>query len=303
MDALANEPPDASVWARALLACEPMKRTSRNPSKKKSLQRLVRTALRCWDTDKGWCAIAELQMRGSPRTLASAKRLARSASWRRRSLGLYIASQLTQRKGASSSEYAVEETHKLLLDGLHDQHLDVVRAAVSGLGHRPHPSALADLVRWSAHPHTSLRWNVAVTLGRYEDPIAIEALLKLAVDPDDAVRDWATFGLGSLQSADTPEIRAALWRNLDDQDADVRGEALVGLAVRHDERAVDHLVEHLGPQCLVYDLDAAQALAVPRLLSPLQAIAGALKDEDKEGYWFGRLQAAIEACRTESCDS
>ncbi len=99
-DALANELADASVWAGALLACEPMKRTSRNPSKKKSLQRLVRTALRCWDTDKGWCAIAELQMRGSPRTLASAKRLARSASWRRRSLGLYIASQLTQRKGA-----------------------------------------------------------------------------------------------------------------------------------------------------------------------------------------------------------
>lgn len=29
----------------------------------------------------------------------------------------------------------------------------------------------------------------------------------------------------------------------------------------------------------------------------------ALKDHEREGYWFARLQAAIEACRTESCDS
>lgn len=277
-----------------------MKRLSKNLSKKKTLQSLVRTALRCWETDKGWRAIAELQMRGSQRTFAIATRLARSASWRRRSLGLYIASQLRQRRGPSSSEYAVAETQKLLLEGLHDRHLEVVRAAVSGLGHRPHPAALDDLVRLSTHHDDRLRWDVTVSLGRYEEPVAIEALLRLAADPDDAVRDWATFGLGSLQSSDTPDIRAALWRNLNDQDADVRGEALVGLAARHDERAVEYLLEHLSPDCRVYELDAAEALAAGRLLRPLQAVADALTDGERDGYWFGRLQAAIEACSAEA---
>jgi len=277
-----------------------MKRLSRDLYKKKSLQRLVRTALRYWDTGKGWRAIAELQRRGSQRTLACATTLAQSSNWRRRSLSLYVASQLRQRRGASIIEYAVEDAHKLLLEGLRDRHLEVVRAAVSGFGHRPYPAALDDLVGLSAHPDDRLRWGVTVSLGKYEHPSATEALLRLAADPNDAVRDWATFALGSLRSSDTPEIRAALWRNLTDHDADVRGEALAGLAARHDERAVGYLLEHLRPDCRVYELDAAEALATPALLGPLRAVADALTDNEKDGYWFHRLQAAIEACRAQA---
>jgi HEAT repeat protein len=210
-----------------------------------------------------------------------------------------IASQLQRRTGAGSTGHALEETQKLLLAGLHDPHHEVVRAAVSGLGHRPHPAALDELIRLSSHPDDLLRWKVAVSLGSYQQPSAIDALLRLATDPDADVRDWATFGLGTLQTSDSPEIRAALWRNLSDTDEDVRGEALLGLAARRDERAIEYLLEHLNPQCRVYELDAAETLANPRLLGALQAISSAMPDDATNSYWSSRLKSAIAACLVE----
>ena len=209
----------------------------KNPDRTRTARQLIRIALRDWGSDRHWRAIVELQMRGSPETLGLARWLSGSPSWRRRGLGLYIASQLRQRKRGvefGSIEYGLDETQALLLAGLHDTHAEVVRAAVSGLGHRPHPAALVELVRLSTHRNELLRWDVAVSLGRYPEPAAIEALLRLASDSDDLVRNWATFGLGSMQEADTPEIRKLLWKNLQDRDAEVRGAALAGLTRRGD---------------------------------------------------------------------
>ena len=259
--------------------------------------RLVRIALRHWHSDRCWHAITRMQMRGSSETLAMVHRLAASPSWRRRSLGLYIASQLRQRRTHSSVEFGLAATQELLLAGLQDQKDEVVCAAVSGLGHRPHPAALTRLVGLATHPNASIRCNVAISLGRDSEQSAVDALLRLASDTDDRVRDWATFGLGTLQQhADTPEIREALWKNLHDRDEEVRGEALVGLAERRDPRAINHLIEHLDLGCRVYELEAAAKLASPLLLGPLQNIADGLSKSEAGGYWFDHLQAALIAC-------
>jgi HEAT repeat protein len=276
------------------------RRTAVFPFRKRSSGQLVRIALRGWGGDRCWRAIPELQMRGSPETLKLAQSLAGSSSWRRRALGLYIASQLRQRSPDArfgSVEFAVEETQRLLLAGLHDRHVEVVRAAVSGLGHRPHAAALADLVRLADHSDTDLRQDVAVVLGHYPEPHAITALLRLARDADDDTRDWATFGLGSMQEADTPDIRALLWQNLRDPNPTVQNEALIGLAERGDARALEHLLAHLDDDCRVYELEAAEKLADPRLLAALQALwVGAGRDSGVNGSWLGALCAAIEAC-------
>ncbi len=239
-------------------------------------------------------------MRGSPETLALAQRLSRSHSWRRRALGLHVAAQLRQRRqGAESGsvEYALEATQRLLLAGLHDAHDEVVGAAVSGLGHRPHPEALAELVRLASHPSSDMRWHVAVALALYPEPPAIDALLRLARDGDDDVRDWATFGLGSMQGADTPEIRELLWTNLSDADPDVRGEAVIGLAARNDPRAVDYLLTHLDDKCRMLDLNAAAKFASPRLLPALQALlTGTAGDGEVDPQWLDALREAVETC-------
>lgn len=280
-----------------------MTRPMKNPNRTRTQQQLIRIALRDWGSDRHWRAIVELQMRGSPKMLELARLLSSSPSWRRRGLGLYIASQLRQRKRGNdfgSIEYGLDETQALLLAGLHDTHDEVVRAAVSGLGHRPHPAALVELVRLSTHRSELLRWNVAVSLGRYAEPAAIEALLRLGGDSDDLVRNWATFGLGSLQEADTPEIRDLLWKNLQDHDAEVRGEALVGLAERGDPRVIGYLAERLDTNCRVYELDAAEKLASPLLLEALQRTASGLNESEVSSYWLGRLKAAIAACAATS---
>lgn len=242
--------------------------------------------------------MAELQLRGSPQTLAMAEALARSGNWRRRALGLHIASQLRRRLKRSSAEYALMETQQLLLAGLHDKREEVVRAAVSGLAHRPHPAAIGPLAALSRHQDHRMRWNVALSICRYQEPQAIEVLLRLMKDEDDLVRDWATFGLGTQMASDGPEIRAALWKNLVDGDEVVRGEALVGLAARKDPGVVDHLLTLLNADSRVYELHAAEMTADPRLLETLEAMDRALPEGD--GYWRDCLRAAIEACRVGS---
>jgi len=63
-------------------------------------------------------------------------------------------------------------------------------------------------------------------------------------DTDDDVRDWATFGLG-VSTGDSPQIREAFRRSLNDTFLDVRQEAIWGLARRKDPEGLLLLLEQL----------------------------------------------------------
>ncbi|MDH0867320.1 HEAT repeat domain-containing protein [Mitsuaria sp. GD03876] len=265
-----------------------------------STDQLLRHALRHWHADAGWRAVQELQMRGSPALLATITAMCASPRARRRAVGLSVAGQLMHHADGECAMYAEEATQQLLLHGLADPHHDVVRAAVSGLGHRPHAASVQALLRLSTSGDSQMRWQVAVALGSYEEPEAIEGLIRLSSDPSNEVRDWATFGLGTLRDDDSPEIRAALRRNLSDTDQDVRGEALVGLARRGDDGIVETLITLLTPDCHVYELDAAEALADARLVAPLQALSKTAGPSSGNAYWQARLDEALEACVTQA---
>ncbi|MFG6489577.1 HEAT repeat domain-containing protein [Roseateles sp. BYS78W] len=274
-----------------------MKRRVRRSFKHRSLRQLVRVALLAWNSDRCWDAICELRMRGSPATLALAQTLCRSGNWRKRALGVNIAAQLRQRVGSESVEYALVPTQQLLLSHLHDAREEIVDAAVAGLGHRPHADALPELVRLAAHRNRDIRFSVACALGSYFEPESVAVLLRLARDVDDDVRDWATFGLGTLHDVDTPEVRERLWQNLGDAEADVRGEAVIGLAVRGDARVIDHLLALGDDGWGSLDLNAAKKMASPRLLSALQALQrGVQRRADLNPGWLGELHLALAAC-------
>ena len=76
----------------------------------------------------------------------------------------------------------------------------------------------------------------------------------------------------------------------------MRGEALVGLARRRDDGIIEALIERLTPDCHVYELDAAEALADPRLVTALEALAQG-DTSPEEDPWRERLRAALDACR------
>lgn len=243
-----------------------MKRRRAGHERRRSNQRLLRVALRSGDIERIWRAIAELQSRGSEALLATLVRMAGSSSARRRTVALDIAGQLGSSRGGEWQAYALEPTQALLLAGLDDPALPVRIAAAAGLGHRPHPEALPKLIRAATHPNWRLRFDVALALGSYKNEAAAEALLALMRDPDDLVRDWATFSLGTLMDrVDSPAIREGLARNLQDPDPEVRSEAAKGLAVRKDARGIDDQEQLTGTQQLAAELQAfkASALASP----------------------------------------
>ncbi len=239
-----------------------MKRQRGHPERKRSTTRLLRQALRGRNHELIWRALIELHSRASEDLLARVEHMAASGSARRRTVALHLAGQLGTGAGSGYQPYGLEATMTLLLEGLDDPVGAVRQAAAAGLGHRPHPAALPKLVRELGSPSWEMRFRVAIALGRYQEPKAAEALLNLLQDPDATVRDWATFSLGTLlEGLDSPAIRDGLARQLLDSDPMVRGEGLVGLALRQDERAALHLRQHFGMEEAEYEFSALAALA------------------------------------------
>jgi HEAT repeat protein len=105
-------------------------------------------------------------------------------------------------------------------------------------------AGIAAVLGLVAHPEPDVRRAVALTLPLLtggDDPSMemVAAALALSVDPDARVRDYACMALGTQwRTVDTPELREALVARLDDLDGEVRCEALVGLAYRHDPEAL-----------------------------------------------------------------
>jgi HEAT repeat protein len=126
------------------------------------------------------------------------------------------------------------------------------------------------LVKLKAHPRAEVRFGVVQGLSDQESPEAVAALIELSDDPDENVRNWATFNLGTQLESDTPALREALVRRLSDSQEEIRGEALVGLARRKDPRVLEPLVAALhASNVLVLVVEAAELLEDPRLLPVL----------------------------------
>ena len=280
------------------------------------MRRIVKSRIRGWTTDRlihlalahgaaprGRAAIAVLQGRGTPDMLERLEALLRSTSVRRRVLALDIAAQLRAPGHVHDYEaapYAIEATQAMFVDSLADLDPRALRSAIAGLGHQPLPAALPALLAHLRHPDLRVRFALAYTLGSYPGPDATAALMHLAIDRDDLVREWATFGIGTLSEADDDAVRSLLWTNAHDPYRDVRGEAVVGLARRSDPRVIELLKTRLlDDDCRVYELEAAEEMPSAELLEPLERLRDdAERRPDLDPFWHRHLLEAIDACAT-----
>jgi len=96
------------------------------------------------------------------------------------------------------------------------------------------------------HPDPGVRSAVTNGLHATERPDGIDTIIELMNDPDDNVRDWATFALGTQCDLDSPFVRDALRKQLNDSFENVRDEALSGLARRRDPETLRLLVQRLN---------------------------------------------------------
>lgn len=70
---------------------------------------------------------------------------------------------------------------------------------------------------------------------------AIEITLQLMDDKYRGIRYWAVFNIAHKIEKDSPSIRIALWKRMDDQDLVIKRMAMVGLAKRKDDRVKEML--------------------------------------------------------------
>lgn len=244
-------------------------------------------------------AVVALQFRPTREVLDRACDLCRSADADERRLGVLVLGELRDLAVPAAALPAfVEESMEVLLAlAATEPDTDVLIEVARAFGYRRDPRAVEPLLGWRDHEESSIRVYVACSLPGCSSPDneaqVVDALIELTGDEDGAVRDYALFGLRELE-VDGAEVRDAMLRRVRDPDDSAAGEALVGLSRLGDERAIAPLIERLhhpdSHRTVAYGLDAATALADPRLLPALRMVEQRLGDRDD-------VRQAIEACR------
>jgi HEAT repeat protein len=262
-------------------------------------EEILALALAESDEDTQWYFIAALRCRGGETEFRLAAQLTAAANPDHRCIGAQILAQLgpLERSPLTGVKATfVTESVDLLLPMLADQDPSVVCSAAYALGHRGDDRAIGPLCQLVDYPDADVRHGVASALGGFEDDRAIQVLLRLTTDADESVRDWATFAIGSLIETDTPEIRSALLARMDEDNGEIRGEALVGLARRNDSRTLPLVRAELQrPYAGGWVLEAAELLGDSSLIPLLTALRDRWGNEN-EHYFGAQLNEALEAC-------
>jgi HEAT repeat protein len=210
-----------------------------------STDELFALARAAQEEDAYWSCVRELHRRLDEHTFRIADVLCESFATGERCLGADVLGQLGAVEGQTAAEGPFASASGRVLIRLleEDDEPAVLASAAIGLGHLRDERAIDRLVALSSHASPEVRRAVVHGLMGHEDDRAVRALIALSGDGDAAVRDWATFSLGVQIERDTPELRDALAARLSDRDADTRDEAIRGLALRGDERAVEPALE------------------------------------------------------------
>jgi hypothetical protein len=261
---------------------------------------LLEQALVLWhensETDERWDVFYTLGTRGDDETLDAAKIWCANTDATKRELAANLLNQFGERifdnNGRGVTFPSAGRVVPLLEKLIDDPEAGVIASAIIGLGWYSAYEIILARPSLSTHASPSVRFAVACGLNGAESKAAIDILIALASDEDDEVRDRASWVLGCESMLDTPEIRQALMRNLDDWQTDTRCEALVGLARRKDARVIPHIKKELAAVTVYYvAIEAAGHIASPELVKPLEELRSRW-DEDKD-----LLERALICCK------
>lgn len=125
-------------------------------------------------------------------------------------------------------------------------------------------------------------WNTGVTRPQLQQ--AHDIFLEFLSDSDAYVREWATFYVHCEHAGlNSPEIRAALWRLVDDPKDGVRAEACAALGLFGDREIVPYLIRQFESGTVwSWNLDAAKKLGDPAFIPVLRH----LRKGYRKTHWF-----------------
>lgn len=256
---------------------------------------LIKFALEEKNEDLSWDYIRILHKRGNQEVFEAAKKLCESNDANKIELGADILGQLGIYIGYTDLPFK-EQTIPILLElSKTEKDIGALQAITFALGRMNDEKAIQRILKLKNHAHEDIRFAVVHGLLTIDEIDAVKALIELSSDSDEDVRNWAVFGLGSMIETDTEEIRNALFARIGEKGSEVcdeiRGEALVGLAIRKDERVIEPLLKEFASETVgKLSVEAAGEMADARLCDSLLA----LKD-----WWdvdTDRLNEAIKNC-------
>jgi HEAT repeat protein len=204
------------------------------------------------DDNAPWEAVTVLRLRGTPEVFEVARKYSQSENPRARARGLSVLAQLGAGKPDAERPF-IAESVSIAIGNVRDSDPEVVSSAAWALSHLGTEPAVAALIGLRSHPDPDVRQAVACCTELRERPETAPILIALMEDKNEVVRDWATFALGEFdllengvrRYLDSPEIRSALHKRLEDTYEEARREAVWGLAKRRDPLGLKLLLEHL----------------------------------------------------------
>jgi HEAT repeat protein len=129
--------------------------------------------------------------------------------------------------------------------------------------------------------------------GSDQASVNFQRLIAMTRDDDVSNRDWATFFL-SQQNIDTPEVRAALIEAVQDENENVRAEALLGIAQIDAKLATPFVLKELSrDHASMPVFEAAMIIADPILIDSLRFWTDPSEDE----YLDKCARDALAACQ------
>ena len=196
-----------------------------------------------WQSEAEWAPyLSALAYRGDEEVLFRVRAMGGDPDPVARGVAAYLLGQL----GTPVRTFPAESAAALESMAASESDPEVLTAIAHGFGHLGEEYGVGTLLRLAEHPEARVREAVAIALAGRGADAALAALIALSRDPASEVRDWATFALGSLAAQDTPELRDALAERMNDTDPETRLEAVHGLAIRGDSRAVEPALELLA---------------------------------------------------------
>ena len=182
----------------------------------------------------------------------------------------------------------IEECSRILMKLLkREVELPVLATAGRALGQLHSPTAIIPLARLRRHPAASVRFAAVHGLLYQNSALAINTLAEMSADPDRDVRNWVTFGLGSMIKTDSPRIREALLKRLNDVDGEIRGEATLGLALRGEIRLI-------GPFLKELESFDAEDIHLASLLDEAAIAARRAAIESRDEHWIALIRRLDE---------
>jgi HEAT repeat protein len=194
-------------------------------------------------TETYWALVQRLQHEASAPIFKILSHWTRDADPDIRLAGIHVLAQFgcLEREASDRFPFA-EETAPIVEQLLSDESETVIGAALTAAGHLG-VGDLTKLAPFVDHPSKTLRWDLAFALLTRPEPLARSLLIRLSRDDEPSVRDWAT-----------------LVARLADPEPEPRIEAIKGLTLRQDRRAVPAMMQELADEEIDPDLLEAAIL-------------------------------------------